>query len=105
MEGVLKSTLAADRGQFFTIEGWTPMGLTRFVVLFFIDLSTPRLEIGGIARRPDGLWMTQIARNVSDGVDGFFKGKRYLIFCTDNQGRLFGANDSFWRGRIKKGSK
>src|SRR5436853_3234310 len=64
---------------FFTIEVWTPTGLHRFVVLFFIELSTRRVEIGGIASRANGLWMAQIARNLTDGVDGFFKGKRYLI--------------------------
>src|SRR6185369_3806262 len=57
---------------FFTIEVWTPTGLKRFVVLFFIELSTRRVEIAGIASRPDGLLMTQIARNVMDEVDGFF---------------------------------
>src|SRR5207237_2293651 len=28
---------------------------------------------------PNGFWMTQIARNLTDVVDGFFTGKRYLI--------------------------
>jgi putative transposase len=68
---------------FFTIEVWTPTGLQRFVVLFFMELSTRRVEIGGIASRANGLWMTQIARNLTDGVDGFFKGKRYLIHDRD----------------------
>lgn len=64
---------------FFTIEVWTATGLKRFVVLFFMDLSTRRVEIAGVANRANGLWMAQIARNVTDEVDGFFKGKRYLI--------------------------
>src|SRR5437870_13419118 len=68
---------------FFTIEVWTPTGLHRFVVLFFIELSTRQVEIGGIASRANGLWMAQIARNLTDGVDGFFKGKRYLIHDRD----------------------
>src|SRR5689334_6279755 len=68
---------------FFTIEVWTPSGLQRFVVLFFMELSTRRVEVGGIASRANGLWMAQIARNVTDGVDGFFKGKRYLIHDRD----------------------
>jgi putative transposase len=68
---------------FFTIEVWTPTGLQRFVVLFFMELSTRRVEIGGIASRANGLWMAQIARNVTDGVEGFFKGKRYLIHDRD----------------------
>src|SRR5207245_5102390 len=33
-------TVAAD---FFTIEGWTRSGLTRFLVLFLIDLSSRRV--------------------------------------------------------------
>jgi len=68
---------------FFTVEVWTPNGLQRCVVLFFMELSTRRVEIGGIARRAHGLWMSQIARNLSDEVDGFFKGKRYLIHDRD----------------------
>jgi putative transposase len=36
---------------FFTVEVWTSSGLARFVVLFFMDLSTRRVEIGGIARQ------------------------------------------------------
>src|SRR5438067_1173599 len=34
---------------FFTVEVWTRAGLQRFVVLFFIELSTRRVEVGGIA--------------------------------------------------------
>jgi transposase InsO family protein len=68
---------------FFTVEVWTCRGLTRFVVLFFIDLSTRRVEIAGIARSANGLWMSQIARNLTDAVDGFFTGKRYLIHDRD----------------------
>jgi putative transposase len=72
--------VAADS---FTVEVWTCSGLTRFVVLFFIELSTRRVEIGGIASSPNGLWMSQIARNLTDAIDGFFTGKRYLIHDRD----------------------
>ena len=68
---------------FFTVEVWTRAGLQRFVVLFFIELSTRRVEVGGIVRVANGLWMTQIARNLTDPVDGFFIGKRYLIHDRD----------------------
>src|SRR5262249_31316942 len=40
-------------------------------------------EIGGVASKATGLWMTQIARNLTDEVHGFFKGKRYLIHDRD----------------------
>src|SRR4051812_10476449 len=72
--------VAAD---FFTIEVWTAQGLQRFVVLFFIELSTRRVEIGGISAAANGLWMNQIARNVADSVDGLLTGKRYLIHDRD----------------------
>ena len=68
---------------FFTVEVWTPKGLTRCIVLFFMELSTRRVEIGGIASQADGLWMAQIARNLTDDVDGFFNKKRYFIHDRD----------------------
>jgi len=68
---------------FFTVEVWTCSGLTRFVVLFFIDLSTRRVEISGIASLANGLWMNQIARNLTDAVDGLLARKRYLIHDRD----------------------
>jgi hypothetical protein len=57
---------------FFTVEVWTCTGLKRFTVLFFMDLSTRRVEIGGIAGSANGLWMVQIARNLTDAVEGSF---------------------------------
>jgi hypothetical protein len=33
---------------FFTVEVWTCSGLKRFVVLFFMGLSTRRVQIGGM---------------------------------------------------------
>jgi hypothetical protein len=68
---------------FFTVEVWTKNGLQRFVVLFFMELSTRRVEIGGIASVANGLWMAQIARNLIDDVDGFFGEKRYLLHDRD----------------------
>jgi putative transposase len=68
---------------FFSIEVWTAKGLQRYLVLFFMELCTRRVEIAGVATNANGLWMTQIARNLTDAVDGFFKGKRYLIHDRD----------------------
>jgi putative transposase len=68
---------------FFTVEVWTARGLRRFIVLFFIELSTGRVEIGGISAVANGLWMNQIARNLTDSVDGLLAGKRYLIHDRD----------------------
>src|SRR4029453_8392752 len=75
-----KLIVAAD---FFTVEVWARRGLQRYIVLFFIELSTRRVEVAGIASVSNGLWMSQIARNVSDTVDGLVRGKRYLIHDRD----------------------
>jgi hypothetical protein len=67
---------AAD---FFSVDVWTGTGLTRFAVLFIIELSTRRVEIAGITSEPDHVWMNQVSRNVTDAGDGFLTGKRLLI--------------------------
>src|SRR5579871_115765 len=72
--------VAAD---FFTVEVWTRRGLQRFMVLFFIELSTRKVEIAGVATVANGLWMNQIGRNLTDTVNGIFHGKRYLIHDRD----------------------
>ena len=68
---------------FFTVEVWTRSGLVRVVVLFVIELSTRRVEITGICKQPDGAWMTQISRNLTDAGDGFLARKRHLIHDRD----------------------
>jgi hypothetical protein len=40
------------------------------MVLFFIDLATRKVEIGGIATVANGLWMSQIGRSATGTVDG-----------------------------------
>jgi hypothetical protein len=53
--------------------------LVRFLVLFVIDLRTRTVEIAGIVRQPDGDWMKQIARNLTDAGEGFLRNARHLI--------------------------
>jgi transposase InsO family protein len=71
--------VAAD---FFTTEAWRRQGLERFVILF-MELSTRKVEIAGMASSPNGLWMNQIGRNLTDAVDVLLNGKRYLIHDRD----------------------
>ena len=52
-------------------------------MLFLIDLSSRRVEIAGVTREAHGLWMSQVARNLSDAAEGFLVGKRYLIHDRD----------------------
>jgi putative transposase len=67
----------------FTVEVATWRGLVRYFVIFVIDLKTRRVEIPGIARSPNGAWMSQIARNLTDFEDGFLRGARFLIHDRD----------------------
>ena len=74
------SIVATD---FFSVEVLTRVGLVRYFVLFFINLKTRRVEIAGIVRQPDGEWMKQVARNLTDADSGFLNGARYLIHDRD----------------------
>jgi putative transposase len=68
---------------FFTVEVLTLGGLVRYVVWFVIDLESRRVHIAGLTRHPYDAWIQQVARNLIDGVDGFLRGKRYLIHDRD----------------------
>jgi putative transposase len=76
----LSAIAAAD---FCTVEVLSWAGLVRYHVFFVIDLASRRVEIAGIARCPDGLWMEQVARNLPDAGEGFLLGKRHLILDRD----------------------
>ena len=67
----------------FTVEVVNPFGLVRYHVLFVIDIATRCVCIGGITSDPNGEWMKQVARNLTDMWDGFLLGKRYLIHDRD----------------------
>ena len=85
-----RSFLLAHWGQiagmdFFTTEVWTPHGLVTHYVLFVIDLETRRVQIAGITRSPDEAFMAQVARNLTDYVDGFLRDHRFLILDRDSK--------------------
>jgi transposase InsO family protein len=80
----IKSHLGAiAAADFFTVETISWMGLIRYHVLFLIDLASRKVEIAGVARSPDGIWMEQVARNLLDVEDGFLLGKKYLLLDRD----------------------
>jgi putative transposase len=68
----------------FTVEVWSPFGLTTYYVLFFIKLSNRRVHLAGITEYPHGAWMKQVGRNVTDAFDGFLLDVRYLILDRDS---------------------
>jgi hypothetical protein len=52
-------------------------------VFFVIDLKSRAVEIAGIVVDPGEAWMKQVARNLTDPVDGFLRGAKYLIHDRD----------------------
>ena len=84
-----RSFLRAHWGQiagmdFFTTEVWTPRGLKTHYVLFLIELETRGVHVAGITTNPDGAFMAQVARNLTDAVDGFLKGRRFVVCDRDS---------------------
>jgi putative transposase len=83
-EGVSEPASGVDRGCGFLQRGSVDSARATAVPgLFFIDLATRRVEIAGIARTANGLWMSQIARNLTAAIDGILNGQRYLIHDRD----------------------
>jgi putative transposase len=68
---------------FFNVEVLTFTGIIRYYVLFGIRLETREVQIVGITDQPCEIWMKQMARNLTDPLDGFLRGVRYLIMDRD----------------------
>jgi putative transposase len=64
---------------FFAVEALGIFGPVRYMVFFVIELRTRAVEIAGIRVDPDGEWMKQVARNLTDPMDGFLRNASYLI--------------------------
>lgn len=71
---------------FTTVEVWSRRGLVTFYQLFVMELNTRRVHFAGCTPNPDEPWMTQIARSLTDPIDGFLLGKRYVLM--DRDGKL-----------------
>ena len=67
----------------FTVEGLTLVGLQRYLVCFVIALPSRRVPIAGIPPPPYGAWMEQMARNLTDPVDGCLRRARSLMHDRD----------------------
>jgi putative transposase len=66
----------------FSIELLIKGKLVRYMVFFAIHVATRKVEILGVDAQPNGSWMEQIARNVSE-EGGFLADKKYLIHDRD----------------------
>ena len=84
MEGVLKDALGRPAAcDLFTVEVLTLAGLKRYLVFFVIELETRRVTIAGIHPQPYGAWMKQLARNLTDPVEGCLRTASHLIHDRD----------------------
>jgi hypothetical protein len=68
---------------FFTIELLVGRKLIRCTVFFVIELATRKVFFAPIKPQPDGEYMLQIAKILTDYEDGFLNGKRFLIHDRD----------------------
>ena len=69
---------------FFTVDVWTRRGLVTHYVLFVIHHASRMVEIAGVTTNPNGSFMAQVARNLTDGVDGFLRENRFLVLDNDS---------------------
>ena len=81
---------------FFNVEVWTRWGLVRYDIFVVMRLATREVQIAGIVPSANGLWMEQVARNLTDPVDGFLRDCRFLIhdrssLFTDQFREILGA--------------
>ena len=51
---------------FFTVDS---VWLTRYYVLFFIEIESRRVHLCGITTNPTGAWVTQQVRNLAAELD------------------------------------
>jgi putative transposase len=82
-----RGVLACD---FFTVE---TVFLKTLYVLFFIELSTRRVHVTGTTSRPDSVWVTQQARNLS--ITGRLEDKHILL--RDRDAKFSGPFDEVLR--------
>jgi putative transposase len=77
---------------FFSVDSaW----LTRYYVLFFIEVETRRVHLAGITTNPTGAWVTQQARNLATSFDERERVVRHLI--RDRDTKFMRSFDDVWR--------
>jgi putative transposase len=82
---------------FFTVEVATWRGLVTYYIQVVLELNMRRMHIAGISPHPNGAFVVQCARQLTDHFDGFLLDKRYLIHDRDT--KFTQAFDNF-SGRV-----
>ncbi len=70
---------------FFTIDAWTARGLVTHYVLFVLHHASRAVHIAGVTTQPNAEFMAQVARNLTDNVEGWLRDKRFLILDRDSK--------------------
>jgi putative transposase len=65
---------------FFTVDS---IWLRRLCVLFFVELDTRHVHLGGVTANPDGAWVTKQARNLLLGLGERRRHVRFLLHDRD----------------------
>jgi putative transposase len=79
---------------FFTIELLVGSRLVRCTLFFVMELSTRKVFFAPVKLQPDGKYIRQVVRILTDSEDGFLYGKRYLIHDRDPLYRTEGFHET-----------
>ena len=77
---------------FFTVD---TVWLRRLYVLFFIELDSRRVHLAGVTANPNGLWVTQQARNLLLVLEE--RGRRVRVLVRDRDAKLCRGFDEVLR--------
>jgi putative transposase len=77
---------------FFTVDS---VWLTRYYVLFFIEIESRRVHLCGITTNPTGAWATQQARNLATDLEEAGRVVRHVI--RDRDAKFTRPFDDVWR--------
>jgi hypothetical protein len=77
---------------FFSVDS---VWLTRYYVLFFIEIESRRVQLCGITTNPTGPWVTQQARNLVAGFEDTGRVVRHVI--RDRDAKFTCPFDDVWR--------
>jgi hypothetical protein len=78
---------------FFTVELLVGHRLVRCTLFFVMELATRKVFFAPVKPQPDGRYMRQAVRVLTDSEDGFLHGKRYLIHDRDPLYRTAGFHE------------
>jgi hypothetical protein len=73
---------------FFPVEVLTWRGLLTYYVLFFIEVGSRHVRLGGITRHPESSWMQQVARHASMQDSGYLNGCHVAARSVELSGTL-----------------